>query len=123
MFRTGKTVLARRVDRNNRQRLCILGLSSIFGPFFFEFSKVNVWDEQIFIICNINHIRIFQRQFDDGSCFHSAQDLTRRIFLIKNRYFIFIEKLLNVLSLSDYWTVGLPDSRTTGPSDYQGVGL
>ena len=42
LFRTGKTVLARRADRNNKQRLRILGLSNIFTPFFFEFSKVNV---------------------------------------------------------------------------------
>jgi len=39
---------------------------------------------KIFLIyASVNHIRILQRQFDDG-----AQNLTRRIFPIKNRYFI-----------------------------------
>jgi hypothetical protein len=49
----------------------------------------------------------------------SAHNLIKRIFLIKNRYFIFIEKLLNVSSLSDYWL----DCLTTGLSDYYTVGL
>jgi hypothetical protein len=49
----------------------------------------------------------------------SAQNLTKRIFLIKNRNFIFIEKLLNVSSLSDYWTVRLLDRHTIGVSDYR----
>ena len=52
----------------------------------------------------------------------SAQNLTKGIFLIKKIYFIFIEKLLNVSSLFDYLTAGLPDCWTTGPSDYRGVG-
>jgi hypothetical protein len=56
-------------------------------------------------------IGILQHKFDDESCFHSAQNLTKRIFLIKNRYFIFIEMLLNVLSLSYYQTDGLSGCR------------
>ena len=36
LFLTGRTVLARRVDRNNSQRLRIPDLCNIFGPFFFE---------------------------------------------------------------------------------------
>jgi len=72
--------------------------------------------QRLFLIyAPVNHIGILQRQFDDGSCFHSAQNLTKRIFLKKNMYLIFIETLLNVLSLSD--------CRTTGPSDYRDVGL
>ena len=115
--------------RNNRQRLCIQGLGNILGPFFFEFSKVNflkinlkkifliyaslnnirIFQRLFLIYAPVNHIGILQRQFEGRSCFRSAQNLTKRIFLIKNRYFTFIliEMLLNVLSLSDYQTVGL----------------
>jgi hypothetical protein len=92
---TEKNVLARWADRNNRQRLHIPGLSNIFGPFSFEFSKTNVLKinlTKIFLIyASVNNIIILQRQFDDRSCFQRAQNLTKRIFLIKNRYFIFIE--------------------------------
>ena len=50
----------------------------------------------------------------------SAQNLTKRIFLIKDGYFIFKEKLLNVSSLSDYrivrqlarWTIMVSDYRS-----------
>jgi len=65
--------------------------------------------QRLFLIyAPVNPMGISQRQFDDGSCFHIiAQNLTKRIFLLKNRYFIYIETLLNVLSLSDYRTVGL----------------
>jgi hypothetical protein len=105
------------------------GTIDILGPFFFEFSKVNflkinlkkifliyaslnnirIFQRLFLIYAPVNHIGILQRQFDGRSCFRSAQNLTKRIFLIKNRYFTFIliEMLLNVLSLSDYQTVGL----------------
>ena len=96
-------------------------------PFFFEFSNVNVLKinlTKLFLIyASVNHIRIFQRLFliyapinhIQGSCNASltsdlafgAHDLTKRIFLIKNRYFIVIETILNVLSLSNYQTVRL----------------
>jgi hypothetical protein len=39
------------------------------------------------IYASVNHLRILQRQFDDGSCFHSPQTLTKWIFLTKNKYF------------------------------------
>ena len=45
---------------------------------------------QILIYASETTIRILQRQFDDGSCFHT-QNLTKRTFLIKNIYFVFIE--------------------------------
>jgi hypothetical protein len=88
---TEKNVLARRADGNNRQRLHIPGLSNIFEPFSFEFSKTNVLKinlTKIFLIyASVNNIIILQRQFDNRSCFQRAQNLTKRIFLIKNRYF------------------------------------
>ena len=50
----------------------------------------------------------------------SAQNLTiKRLFFIKNRYYILIESQLNLLSLA----VGLSDCPTTGLSDYLTVGL
>ena len=111
LLRTEKTVLVRWADSNNRQKLHISGLGNICRPFFFEFSKVNVLKinltkiiliypsvnhliifQHLFLIyATVNHIGILQRQLDDGSCFHSAQSLTKLILLIKNRYFIFLE--------------------------------
>jgi hypothetical protein len=43
--------------------------------------------------------------------FHSLQNLTKRIFLIKNRYFMFILKVCR--------TIGLLDRRTIRMSDYR----
>ena len=53
----------------------------------------------------------------------SAQNLTKRIFLIKDRYFIFKEKLLNVSSLSDYRIVRQLDRWTIMVSDYRSDSL
>ena len=63
-----------------------------------------------------------QRQFDDGTCFHT-QNLTKRTFLIKNIYFIFIEYPSNVLSLSDYRITGLLDYWIVGQSGGRIIGL
>jgi hypothetical protein len=52
---------------------------------------IRIIQRNVLIYASVNHIRILQRQFDDGSCFNSAQNLTKQIFLIKNWYFIFIE--------------------------------
>jgi hypothetical protein len=76
------------IDKDNRQRLHIPGLGNIFGSFFFEFSKVNIIKIKLtkiflirifqFLIYALeNHIRILQRQSDDGSYYHSAQNLIR----------------------------------------------
>ena len=80
--------------------------------------KINL--SKIFsIYASVNHIRILQRQFDDASCFHSAQNLTKRIFLIKNIFYFHRIAIKNALSLSDYRTVGLVDRRTIGKSDHR----
>jgi hypothetical protein len=91
---------ARRIDQGYVFRVYI-------RTFLFEFSKVNIFkinltkifllyalvnhirifQPQFLIYATVNHIRILQRHSGDGSCFYSAQNLTWRIFLIKNRYF------------------------------------
>ena len=96
----------------NKKRKIVLIYASV--------NQIRIFHRPFLIYAPVKHIRILQRQFDDA---FSAQNLTKRIFLIKNRNLIFIEKLLNVSSLSDYWTVRLPDCWTTGPSDNWGVGL
>ena len=126
------------IDKDNRQRLHIPGLGNIFGSFFFEFSKVNVVKinlTKLFLI-----IIWFSKPHKNllppvlNICTSKPHKnlatpvwwqilLSYFLYLIKNRYVIFIEKLLNVSSLSAYWTVRLPDCWTTRPSDYWGVRL
>jgi hypothetical protein len=53
--------------------------------------NIRIFQRQVLIYASVTHIRILQRQFDDGSCFHSAHNLTKQLFLIQNWYFIFIE--------------------------------
>ena len=45
---------------------------------------IRIFQRQVLIYASVNYIRILQRQFDDGSCFHSAHNLTKHIFVIKN---------------------------------------
>ena len=61
--------------QNNKQRLCIPDLGNIFGPFFFEFSKVNV--------LKINLTKIFLNYAPvkpHNNLGFSAQNLTKRNF-------------------------------------------
>ena len=116
MFRTGKTVLARWADRN-RQTLRIPGLGSVFGPFFFEFSKVNdlkINLTNIFLIyASVNHLGILQRQFENGSCFHSTQSLTSANISYKEQIFYFHRNAIcRTTGLLDRRTIGISDNRS-----------
>ena len=91
-----------------------INLTKIF-LIYASVNHIRIFHRLFLIYAPVNHIRILQRQFDDGSCFQCT-NLTKRIFLIKNRYFIFIEKLLKASSLFDYRIL---DRRTIGVSDYR----